>query len=189
VTRRIFFSISMMVLMATANTGFARVTGLPDFTGLVEDAGPAVVNIQVTQFGERARNEPGQRSQQNPHSQEQIPEFFRRFFDVPGNPGYGRPDRRGAGSGFIFESDGYIITNHHVIENADEIIVRLASQSARRSILTSPSRPESSAPRAAATMHSSTCPSSRLMWRSIVAIQVDRSSIWMAKWLVSTPGY
>ena len=127
-TRRIFLSISMMVLMATANTGFARVTGLPDFTGLVEDAGPAVVNIQVTQFGERARNEPGQRSQQNPHSQEQIPEFFRRFFDVPGNPGYGRPDRRGAGSGFIFESDGYIITNHHVIENADEIIVRLADR-------------------------------------------------------------
>ena len=127
-TKRIFFSISMLVLIATANTGFARVTGLPDFTGLVETAGPAVVNIQVTQFGERARNEPGGRGEQNPHGQEQIPEFFRRFFDVPGNPGYNQPDRRGAGSGFIIETDGYIITNHHVIENADEIIVRLADR-------------------------------------------------------------
>jgi len=128
VTRRIIFSFCILVLAASANTGFARVTGLPDFTELVEIAGPAVVNIQVTQFGERARSHPGGQNGQNPHDQEQIPEFFRRFFDVPGNPGYGRPDRRGAGSGFIFESDGYIITNHHVIEGADEIIVRLADR-------------------------------------------------------------
>jgi serine protease Do len=118
----------MLAVIATANTGFARVSGLPDFTELVEQAGPAVVNIQVTQFGQRARSQPGGQGNQNPHEQEQIPEFFRRFFDVPGNPGQGRPDRRGAGSGFIMESDGYIITNHHVIEDADEIIVRLADR-------------------------------------------------------------
>ena len=128
VTRRIIFSFCMLAVIATANTGFARVSGLPDFTELVEQSGPAVVNIQVTQFGERARNQPGGQGNQNPHEQEQIPEFFRRFFDVPGNPGQGRPDRRGAGSGFIMESDGYIITNHHVIEDADEIIVRLADR-------------------------------------------------------------
>jgi len=128
VKRRIFFSICMLAFFTTANTGFARVTGLPDFTGLVETAGPAVVNIQVTQFGERALAEQGRGREQSPHGQEQIPEFFRRFFDVPGNPSYGQPDRRGAGSGFIIEADGYIITNHHVIENADEIIVRLADR-------------------------------------------------------------
>jgi len=128
VTRRIIFSFCMLAVIATANTGFARVSGLPDFTELVEQSGPAVVNIQVTQFGQRARNQPGGQGNQNPHEQEQIPEFFRRFFDVPGNPGQGRPDRRGAGSGFIMESDGYIITNHHVIEDADEIIVRLADR-------------------------------------------------------------
>ena len=128
VTRRIIFSFCMLAVIATANTGFARVSGLPDFTELVEQSGPAVVNIQVTQFGQRAGNQPGGQGNQNPHEQEQIPEFFRRFFDVPGNPGQGRPDRRGAGSGFIMESDGYIITNHHVIEDADEIIVRLADR-------------------------------------------------------------
>ena len=127
-TRRIFFSICILALFVTSNTGFARVTGLPDFTGLVESAGPAVVNIQVTQFGERALAEQGRRGEQSPHGQEQIPEFFRRFFDVPGNPGYNQPDRRGAGSGFIIEEDGFIITNHHVVENADEIIVRLADR-------------------------------------------------------------
>ena len=130
-TRRFFFSIGLLLLVATANTAFARVTGLPDFTGLVEDAGPAVVNIQVTQFGERASNGQADRGDGQSPGQQQIPEFFRRFFDVPGNPGnpgYDQPDRRGAGSGFIFESDGYIITNHHVIDGADEIIVRLADR-------------------------------------------------------------
>lgn len=108
----------------------ARVTGLPDFTDLVDQAGPAVVNIQVTQFGERVRRTergPGA-DEQAPYSQEDVPEFFRRFFGEPNAPDYGEPDRYGAGSGFIIESDGYIITNHHVIESADEIIVRLADR-------------------------------------------------------------
>ena len=121
-------SFCLLILMATANSGFARVTGLPDFTVLAEEAGPAVVNIQVTKFGQRARNTHPEQGDENPYDQQQIPEFFRRFFDTPGNPGRGRPDRRGTGSGFIFESDGYIITNHHVVEDADEVIVRLADR-------------------------------------------------------------
>ncbi len=127
-TRRIFISIGFLLLLAMANTSFARVTGLPDFTGLVEESGPAVVNIQVIQYGARTSNPHGNRGNGRPENQQQIPEFFRRFFDVPGNPGLNQPDRRGAGSGFIFESDGYIITNHHVIDGADQIIVRLADR-------------------------------------------------------------
>jgi serine protease Do len=117
------------MLAVAAGPAAARVTGLPDFTGLVEEAAPAVVNIRVTQFGDRAMR-PGEEAE-IPPGHEDLPEFFRRFFDVPrgpGQPGYGRPDRMGAGSGFIFEEDGYIITNHHVVEDADQIIVRMADR-------------------------------------------------------------
>ena len=122
-SRRILFILAVMVSLGAAGNAFARVTGLPDFTDLVEEAVPAVVNIRVTQFGDRVT--PGT---EDPHDLEEMPEFFRRFFDTPGAPGYGTPDRQGAGSGFIIESDGYIMTNHHVVENADEIIVRLADR-------------------------------------------------------------
>ncbi len=124
-SRSILSNILVLVLVAASGTAFARVTGLPDFTGLVEEAAPAVVNIRVTQFGNRNGDD---QQAQNPHSREDMPEFFRRFFDVPGMPNAPEPDRQGAGSGFIVEDDGYIITNHHVIENADEIIVRMADR-------------------------------------------------------------
>ncbi len=55
-------------------------------------------------------------------------EFFRRYFNVPNEPRCAQPDRQGAGSGFIYEADGYILTNHHVIAEADEIIVRMADR-------------------------------------------------------------
>jgi serine protease Do len=116
-----------IVLAGSAATAQARVTGLPDFTSLVESAGPAVVNIRVTQFGNRARPG-GEDNQDRYHDEGEIPDFFRRFFDAPNDPRFGQPDRVGAGSGFIFESDGYIITNHHVIDGADQIIVRLADR-------------------------------------------------------------
>ncbi len=124
-TTRLTTAFIAMIVLLCAAPAFARVTGLPDFTELVEETGPAVVNIQVTQFGERARQ--GEDGTQSPHGQD-VPEFFRRFFDVPGAPNRGQPDRRGAGSGFIIESDGYVITNHHVVDGADQIVVRMADR-------------------------------------------------------------
>ncbi len=99
-----------------------------DFTDLVEDSIPAVVNIETLRFGERPQetNRQGNMPEGMP---EDMPEFFRRFFDSPfGGGRQGEPDRRGGGSGFIIESDGLIVTNHHVIDEADEIIVRLADR-------------------------------------------------------------
>jgi len=94
-----------------------------DFVDIVERSIPAVVNIETTRFGERP--DPEIQRGQMP---DDVPELFRRFFEPYGDGRRGRPDRRGGGSGFITDSDGLIITNHHVIEDADEIIVRLADR-------------------------------------------------------------
>jgi serine protease Do len=104
---------------------------LPDFTGLVEQVGPAVVNIRTT---ERARVARGT----GPEIDDDVLEFFRRFnIPIPnqrpnprgGTPAPdGEPQQRGVGSGFILSADGYVITNAHVVEGADEVIVTLVDK-------------------------------------------------------------
>jgi serine protease Do len=127
--RRIKLQIAALVMLVVSLPVAAKVTGLPDFTELVEKTGPAVVNIRVTQFGTRGPRSGGSDGARGstPESHPEIPEFFRRYFDIPENPG-AQPDRQGAGSGFIYTDDGYVLTNHHVIEDADEIIVRMADR-------------------------------------------------------------
>jgi serine protease Do len=125
--RRMMIQLAALLALLMSMPLAAKVSGLPDFTGLVEKAGPAVVNIRVTQFGTR-RQHHGDQPEGQGQGQPEIPEFFRRYFDAPNNPRYGQPDRMGAGSGFIYSTDGYILTNHHVIADADEIIVRMADR-------------------------------------------------------------
>ncbi|MEE2736168.1 MAG: DegQ family serine endoprotease [Pseudomonadota bacterium] len=86
----------------------------PQFADLVKQASPAVVN--VTAIKESLVGE-------NALESEEMPEFFRRFFDERQ-----RPRGPSAGSGFIISADGYILTNHHVVDGADEISVALSDR-------------------------------------------------------------
>src|SRR5438128_7422573 len=96
--------------------------GLPDFTELYEQQGPAVVSIDVTQTVKRS---------QFPDLSEDDPfyEFFRRFGQIP--RGRERPrdlEQQSVGSGFILSSDGYILTNSHAVEDASEVMAKLSDE-------------------------------------------------------------
>jgi serine protease Do len=96
--------------------------GLPDFVNLAKKIKPIVVNISTTQMSE-ARG--GQQEFSSPFGEEDpFNDFWRRFFGGPLPRGPQR--QRSLGSGFIIDSDGSILTNNHVVENASKIVVKLS---------------------------------------------------------------
>ena len=117
--------IALFFICFLSSFAFAQTRGLPDFSELAEKQGPAVVNISTTHVVRgQSQTMPFPLDENDPAF-----EFFKHF--IPRNPGGAVPrdfENKSLGSGFIISGDGYILTNAHVVDGADEVTVRLTDK-------------------------------------------------------------
>ena len=112
-----------ILFIFTLNLSSANNSNLPDFTKLVDNNSASIVNISTVR---KSQTKSANSNPQLPN--DELNEFLKKFF---GDKGFDNPDKRiprksqSMGSGFIYSADGFIITNHHVIADADQIIVKL----------------------------------------------------------------
>ena len=125
--KKTFISLALGLAMLFSLQARAQPGALPDFTELVEKQGATVVNISTTQIIKGRRG-----GHPFPfEGDESTQEFLRRFFpgQIPGQPGAPQEFKsRSLGSGFIISADGHILTNAHVVDGADEVLVKLTDK-------------------------------------------------------------
>lgn len=123
VIKKIKYSVMLFLVLALSSLTFS--VELPDFTSLVEKHSGAVVNISTKHNAKLGKVSPHDFLNDGAEKNEMLDELMRRFFDKDGGLSSDK-ENSSLGSGFIISKDGYIVTNHHVIAGADEIIVKLS---------------------------------------------------------------
>ena len=120
--RKILLIPAVTLLLSWLSLAVAQAASLPDFKSIVKENTPAVVKILV-EYGSEARAHGNP-----PLDSQEIPEYLRRFFENRGGPQQPQRPRQSMGSGFIISENGYIVTNNHVVEGADTVLVRLTDR-------------------------------------------------------------
>ncbi|MCC7411073.1 MAG: DegQ family serine endoprotease [Gammaproteobacteria bacterium] len=131
--RHLVLAVMAAGTLLAAGLAQAKAMALPDFAQMIKAHSPAVVSIRTTVTGRASDVVQGLPFDPNDPD---VPEFLKRFFgQMPNLPQMPQPQAHGIGSGFLISPDGYIVTNAHVVRDADDIVVGLSDRRELRGTL------------------------------------------------------